>query len=441
MASLVSATVVGLVLFRTLRQPQRQGSTPRCAQCDYNLTGLTTDRCPECGTELTGANVVHGELVRRPLSAVLAAAIATIAATLVVSQAVTFDWYRAYPTAWVFTDLQSSSPQVRSKAWRELHRRDSAGSLSQLGHSRLIDICLAEQVANRPDTEMIDHLGTWLLANRLSEKQRQIFFKQIVQLELVVRPSIAAGKSLPVEVRHCARGPSRPRLWISVKQDAPTVDGTPPRRWSNRRDTLMCDVEDKSHSQRIPPSAWESPIAAGKHRLTMMAHVEVMDGHPTKDHPTLLHQADIPLKQDFEVLAAEPPDYIRLIDDSSLKAALQNAIRPRDIQPASEPYPGVCLIMDCGNLPVGIAFDLQARVWGMERFIGSIHLAKGESNSILVWAKNLPSDGTFDLILRSSKTVAEDTVDLFEIWQGELVYPNLRVKPDKNVQASSKPAG
>jgi hypothetical protein len=34
----------------------------------------------------------------------------------------------------------------------------------------------------------------------------------------------------------------------------------------------------------------------------------------------------------------------------------------------------------------------------------------------------------FDLILRSSDELARATVDLYEIWSGEVVIPNVRVK-------------
>ena len=39
-----------------------------------------------------------------------------------------------------------------------------------------------------------------------------------------------------------------------------------------------------------------------------------------------------------------------------------------------------------------------------------------------------PAFTSCDIILRSSEKVAKETVDLFEIWQGELVYRDVPVK-------------
>ncbi|MCK4342815.1 MAG: hypothetical protein KAY37_13945, partial [Phycisphaerae bacterium] len=56
---------LGAWLFITGRFPKRQGDTPFCRKCGYNLTGLATgainDRCPECGSSLIPSAIVIGE--------------------------------------------------------------------------------------------------------------------------------------------------------------------------------------------------------------------------------------------------------------------------------------------------------------------------------------------------------------------------------------------
>lgn len=58
MASILGAIVS--VVVPMVRQWPRQGTTPYCRPCGYNLTGLTTPRCPECGSTVTPATTVRG---------------------------------------------------------------------------------------------------------------------------------------------------------------------------------------------------------------------------------------------------------------------------------------------------------------------------------------------------------------------------------------------
>lgn len=184
-----------------------------------------------------------------------------------------------------------------------------------------------------------------------------------------------------------------------------------------------------SSGQSIRLSEWEGPVTPGKHRLAMTVKIEVHDHHPDdQKKATRLHRTEVPLESAFEVLAAEPAEYIRLIDDPSMKAALHDAIQPKEIRPSRDGK-GVRFVLECRNVPIGIAFDVFGRVNGREHSISAIDLAKGQSTNWQVSVDQLPQQGTFDLILRSSKKVALGTVDLFEIWQGELIYPNLPVEP------------
>ncbi len=43
-----------------------QAATPFCIQCEYNLTGLTSDICPECGWRINWTLAALDEEGRRP---------------------------------------------------------------------------------------------------------------------------------------------------------------------------------------------------------------------------------------------------------------------------------------------------------------------------------------------------------------------------------------
>lgn len=430
-----------------LRRPRRRGTTPHCARCDYNLTGLLSDRCPECGSETIPPNIVYGELVRRPWLKVTVGVCVAILAFVAAQYALRYDYYRLRPASWVIGDLQSSTPQVKFRAWTEIVRRIRSGALPASQESRLIDVCLAEQTATNAASALIDHLGASLLAGKMSESQKATFFKQIVQVEMRVRPTVIAGATLPYSIRHTSRGPSQPGLWISLMEGGTArLDGRPTRRLrGNMGSSGMsgCGAGGSSSSS-IALTEWEGPIAPGLHRVAVAVQVEVWDHYPEgKRQATCYHRAEIPLEGSFELLAAEPSDYVKLIDDPSQKPALQDAIQPKDLRPTRREN-GVEFKVECKSVPVGIAFELLARVDGTERRIGSLHLAKGESSNWHMSGHDLPRHGSFDLILRSSKKVAMETVDLFEIWQGELVFPNLRAdaqtSPPTTTTSSSNPA-
>jgi hypothetical protein len=438
LAVLVAACIL---VMRMLRRPRRRGTTPHCARCDYNLTGLTSECCPECGAEMTAGSIVYGELVRRPWGKVLAGVIVVVLLVPAARWAWSYDWYRVRPAAWVLSDLQSSNPAFKSRAWSEIDRRDRAGLLSKSQESRLIDICLTEQAAPSPTIAMIDHLGPCLLAGRMSPSQQATFFKQFVQPQLWVRPRVIAGAELlPIRFVARTRGPSG--LWGRLERDGVArLDGQATRRPQGWRPALICRGVSGGgyYDNVILFSEWDEKARPGVHSLGITVQIEVcVDGSSGRpDDPSgRLYRAEVPLKAEFEVLATEPADYVRLIDDPSLKGALQTAIRPT--KPRFDPHiKGAHFELEFRNVPVGVAFDSLIRVGGREQNRSTVCIAKGESLDWSLSATDVPVSQPFDLILRTNKVVAVDTVDLFEIWQGELVYPNLRMQTGG--QPSSSP--
>ncbi|MCH7945778.1 MAG: AMP-binding protein, partial [Armatimonadetes bacterium] len=94
---------------------------------------------------------------------------------------------------------------------------------------------------------------------------------------------------------------------------------------------------------------------------------------------------------------------------------------------SQKPYFG--FTVNIKSLPVLIAFDVFARIDGREHRVGAIYGGKGKGD--MSWGIGHDYDGaqvsSCDLVFRASKDVARGTVDLFEIWDGELVYENISV--------------
>ncbi len=427
--------VLGLGLLWFGLRPRRRGTTPHCRQCNYNLTGLESERCPECGTHLTPEAIVHGELRRRPGRIVAGCLLLALSAAVVGLTLTRVNWYRLVPTFWVMRDLQSPDPPTERKAWRELQRRAKADQLSAAQHSSLIDICLAHQAGQAPmlPNEM-NYVGQAYRDGRLSQAQAATFFQQIPNLELRVRPRGIAGDPIPFELRHRSRMPSAP-FWCRAEREALTVDGED----TERRLTGWSQFSGGGGGSSGSTVRVESP---GRHKLGVSVTVRTYHGPFGKPEASVLcHEQTYTLEAAFTVLDEEPPDYIRTTDDPDLIDKLKECIVPDGFSLKRErprPLEGTIKIE---APPVNIAFDVLVRINdkehdlgavqinGSERKLGTVRKARGESTH---WNVGCDYDGpaldSCDVILRSSKEVARRSIDLFEIWEGELVYEDVPVE-------------
>ena len=90
-------------------------------------------------------------------------------------------------------------------------------------------------------------------------------------------------------------------------------------------------------------------------------------------------------------------------------------------------------------LPTNVAFDVFIRAAGQEFKLSSLALAAGRATQYGLGAATTCRPFTScDIILRSSTKVAAETTDLCEIWDGELVYPNIAVQLSTSAAAASQ---
>ncbi len=412
---------LGLVWFGI--RSRRRGTTPHCRQCNYNLTGLESERCPECGTHLTPEAIVHGELRRRPGRIVAGCLLLALSAAVVGLTLTRVNWYRLVPTFWVMRDLQSPDPPTERKAWQELQRRVKADRLSDSQHSTLIDICLGHQAGQGPllRNEM-DYVGQAYLDGRLSPAQETTFFQQIPNFELRVRPTGIAGDAIPLVVRHKMRMPSTP-FWCHAERQKLTLDGEDTGRRSGGYGRYSGGGGGSSGGTVVV----ESP---GRHKLGVSVAVRTFNGPFGEPEASVLcHEQTYTLEGAVNVLEHEPLDYIKTIRDPDLTDTLKECIVPEDFHLDLERQRGLQGTVKIQAPPVNIAFEVFVRIDGEELRLGTIHKAKGESTDWRVGrAHTGPPFTSCDVILRSSKDVARRSVDLFEIWEGELVYDDVPVE-------------
>ncbi|UCG16982.1 MAG: hypothetical protein JSV19_02895 [Phycisphaerales bacterium] len=420
---------LGLVFLKVGLWPRRQGDAPHCRKCGYNLTGLESARCPECGTTLDKRTVVSGVRRRRP--GLILAGIASLLPLLagIVLAITDVNWYRLRPTTWVISDAQSSAAGTARKAWRELTRREKDGSLSVSHRHRLIEASLREQGTAAPGpclNEFVDFLGRNYAAGRLSERQTQTFLQQGMRLSLHVRARVRAGCEIPYTVRTEMRVPYE-LFWQGMTGGDISIDGVPTGHQagfdSRGSGTLL-----GSSGRRV------SCDAPGKHTMTIAVHVGLYEGNfSEREASDLRYETDTSVEAAFEVLGPDAEDIVSVVDDSALKEEVTACITPRDFRTRSwgrSDRINLEGMVDIASAPVGVAFEVFARFGRREFSLGSIackadgsHHSSGVNGTVTE-----PLGETFDLILRGSRDAAESSLDVFEFWEGEVIFEDVPVQ-------------
>ena len=422
--------ILSLVLLKIAYLPRRRGLTPHCSKCNYTLTGLDSDRCPECGQPLSPTTTVHGERPRHPILGALGSLLLllAIANTAIILAGDNVNWYRYKPTAWVIQDAADPAPALAQKAWAELQRRMQDNDLTESQHNELTEIALAEQAkpsAGPIGQPLLDYLGGRAADGKLSKAQQDRFVDQGTKFTLAVRERVAKGDPAYYRVSYSGRGPAS-GWWSKLGVKEIRIDGKTVQKGGHGssgssfggggRGAIGSEVK------------FDEP---GPHTMEVLVEQTVRHGNqPNPDQGTLFLTRTIPLKADFTVLPDAPPDFIKLVRDKPTPEELQNLIRVRSavLLPDAE-Y--LHLNLECAPLPIGIAFDVFIRVDDQELKLGTIRLPRNEQMGFGLGQQIVKKFGRpkeLTVILRTSDYAARRSVDLYEIWDGELVFEDFPVQ-------------
>jgi predicted RNA-binding Zn-ribbon protein involved in translation (DUF1610 family) len=371
-AGLALLALAGLfVIWRGL-YPRRQGTTPYCRKCGYNLTGKDRTaedaRCPECGFVVSADDaVIFGERVRRwrrvfaGLVIFLFGAVPLVLIGIGVARGI--DWYRYKPTGLVIRDLQSADSNLAGKGAREITRRYLDKKLSKAQVHKLAEVCLAEQ--RRPDSRftatqvLIDLLGTMYQRRELAQNQIDRFFENLCPVECVARPTVIRGRDCPLELRWESRVP-RSGVWAMLApQD--TRFARHPRGHAFGRDFEVTGPVSHTIVRAAEPAR-----KPGRHELPIDVELRVYDsGIPGEDVGNPVRTISRTVTAEFEVLEDEPPDYISLVRSPELDAQIRDAVRVHQVE-LRQRTGGLgnaalsCEIEIRDPLPIGLAFDAFA---------------------------------------------------------------------------------
>ena len=420
--------LLGLVLVKLAYFPRRRGNTPHCRKCNYTLTGLSSDRCPECGQVLNEDTIVHGERTRHQILGGVASSLLllAVAITAVILASDRIDWYQYKPTSWVIDDAASATPAEATRAWTELQRRMTGGSLTEEQHAKLTEVALAEQAnptGGPIGRSLLDYLGARAADGKLSELQKERFVDQAVKFTLTVRPRIAKGDPVYYRIAHAGRGPSQ-GWWSSSTVKEIRINGK----------AVNQGGFGSSGSSLGGPGATATSVEfsePGQHSLEADIEHSVRQGpmgDPNKGTHFLTRK--VTRATTFQILADPPADFVKMVPSDAARAELMTNIKSKNaiLQPDSD-YMHVNL--DVRPLTVNIAFDVFGRIGDQEFPLGTMSLPKntpmGFSMGGSEIVKKFGRPKSLTVILRSSEKVARRSVEIYDAWEGELVFEDVPV--------------
>lgn len=347
-------------------------------------------------------------------------------------------FYGNNPTSMLFRLAGLEDP--RSVA--ELARRVENGTLSDAELDRLISQALAEYPRSWGDLQVEwATLLHWLNANdRLTPKQRETWYSQLIQLTLSSRPVVRVGDPLPIDVfareHTCAEfrviaqaGPAELRIGEAWRRTL-ELDSIP--QYNNQAFLLLKRAFLETEE-----------LSAGNYMLTCTLPVEVYAaaGDPQSDAP--IWSGDLKATRALEVTRPDGPDAIKLVDRPGLAERIKQNIAFGHAE-LTKGRPGnpdelMLTVRFKGEFPIGVAFEGIALADGVEHRLSGFEYPKGLPGGTSGWfvagqVEDFDADEVVP-ILRTSRDVAAASTTALEIWNGELRFDPVPVV----VQAAPEP--
>jgi hypothetical protein len=319
----------------------------------------------------------------------------------------------------VLAGLSSSTNFIANTSWSRIQDLQRDMLLSPPQASRVIETALRAQVSpcNQPIQKwLMRELGDNAIANKLTPTQRERFFNQAMNLTLVARRDARAGDPLPYEIRITGDGPregwsSGQRLLSVAMDDQPLHDN-----WWVRSGALTNDSIAQSLQVDQP----------GKHILHIVLQTAAFNGEVDwTPNGKPLWSKTCELSAPFTILPRNTSTDVHVRSDPAMAEPLRSAIRFRGDLGYRTPE----LRFELTNSPANVAFDVIVRLDGREYLFGNLTAKAGESHLLdFSGPEDFPRDPPInhvDLIFRSRDSLARSTIDLHEIWGGELIFSDV----------------
>jgi len=462
-----------LALFFGLRGRRIDGH-PLCRKCRYDLSGTEAVpvKCPECGRALAGEPraLRIGNRKRRPMVLGIGAVVTLLsisaAGLYAYNQSRNFDWNTIKPVWWLKSEAAGSgmnAPAARRELLARIEREelpnDEASEIAEIGLTMQAD---PDIPWNQTWGEIIELLWE---REQLSEDQIARYVQNAfsADFEVDARRVIRQGAELPL------------REGVHMKEKGDGFRLSMPRLTFRQPTTLTVIYRIKSiergDSLILGPQQWtDHPISqAGFHRYPSLPlnlppgelELEVTYECTAYSHPQNVrpvHYPDGPrldadpiaqweMKRLVPVTVLDDDSSATMIADASRAPAVRDSIVQIEFILTTIQQPGGggtfggrngMIIID--SPPMDLSFDVFARVGGEEKQIGSIAARAAEAGpqnaqQIVHHPRDLfPNALTCDLVLRASPTAAERTIDIFEVWDGEIIIEDVPIRAAESIE-------
>ncbi len=200
-----------------------------CRRCAYDLTLNESGRCPECGLDL--GRGAMGPTLRVRRHGALGRGLLVLIVTGGLMGGLASAWFvrtgldRYLPTAWLIDAARRGSED----AMEAVEKRVTAGEIGGRLLTDIIETGLAVQGAEKTSAttqNWIDLLATLQAGSLLTDEQSKLFKRQMVRVEMRVRPRIRRGRIAPVELVKTWRVPSG-SSWQWIANVSATCGGQP----------------------------------------------------------------------------------------------------------------------------------------------------------------------------------------------------------------------
>lgn len=448
------------------------GDDPRCRRCGYMLIGAcsriqeeaSTARCSECGAELVEGRVVWG---KRRLRWRFLVAICFL--PLLAAPAQRFLWgirsaerYRYYPT-WLLLRIARSEDCA---AIVELQRQLITGSLGLEGRNKFADVAV-DRLAHGVSQNHVD----WSNIVDMLDHKQILTFDQYENLldtltaDLDVRPVIRQGEPFVVDVHLRRRGnmPVSFVFWheptrISVAGNS--ILKSDDSDWLIRYPDWVTSMDGDPPVRHVAVKA--SGLPTGRHDVYYEGRNIFQGVRRRRTKAKASWVTTVRSESEVHILPADAPDPVVWIDDprvgskvretmylgardkqGDIQQVTADAVPKRPVVSGSRGSNEFYFVVESeGPVPANLAFRVGVQV-------GEAQLPE---NAFIIWSfgEDLESQFIFrrgtrvqtffeleilsedvdevTIILTASRDVARRTVDLYQIWNGELRFGPFRVQ-------------
>jgi hypothetical protein len=289
---------------------------------------------------------------------------------------------------------------------------------------KLTEIALREQTSSTPNSLldlMLNFVAQRYLDGKLSKEEAEQFFLNTLNADLKTRPVVAAGDPIPLRLTYAGRGPSMGWSFRLTGQQVKVGDYT-----FNAGGSIGGSGVGGMGSITV----YANPQPVGEVDVEAQVLVEVFQVAVGAPRPPVWSKTVI-IKKKMSVVAANRDDMVKLIDQPDLSEIIRKSIR---IEKLLRKEPGAYeMHVQIDKPGTDVAFSVFIRAGGKEHRIGEVS-ATAQSNvgsSLYRYELGDVPLGKVQVILRSDTAVARKTIELTQIWKGEIIIDDVELIEEK----------